>query len=240
MDSDTALSNLYQGLGDIKGDFRNANLIELIASKISGKKVLDIGCGAGHLLSRLSSLGKAVIGIEPNKDLATKAQTILGDAKILCRPAEDGLSDITEVDTITMLDVLEHIEDDGAQIARTAEILPSGGTVVIVVPAHPYLYGRRDEKYGHFRRYTGAQLRALLLRHNFAMMEMRHWNMLGVLPYWFSEKILKRSLDPKFRDVSDSAQNSLFSRSLYQWFRLVENRVSFGFGLSLIAIAKKQ
>ena len=55
-------------------------------------------------------------------------------------------------DTILYIDVLEHIEDDYAEIKHAMGLLTSGGRIIIVSPAHNWLYNPCDKAVGHFRR----------------------------------------------------------------------------------------
>src|SRR5262249_21436916 len=70
--------------------------------------------------------------------------------------------DQTEIfNTILYIDVLEHIKDDSAELARAAEHLAPGGHLVVLSPAHSWLFSRFDQAIGHFRRYTAKALEAL-------------------------------------------------------------------------------
>src|SRR3989344_8823483 len=129
----------YEELGDFKSDFRNFNLFNLIAGLVTGQKVLDIGCGVGNFLSVLRSQGKEVVGVEPSDGMRELAAKINPEIKIVAEAAGT-------FDTVTMLDVLEHIEDDGGQAERVYSMLNNGGQFIIVVPAHPILYGKRDKE----------------------------------------------------------------------------------------------
>lgn len=64
-------------------------------------------------------------------------------------------------DAILYIDVLEHIEDDAAEVRRAAEHLKPGGRLLVLGPAHPKLYSQFDSAIGHYRRYTRGSLRAL-------------------------------------------------------------------------------
>ena len=57
--------------------------------------------------------------------------------------------------------MLEHIEDDAAELARAAEWLRPGGHVVVLSPAHQWLFTPFDKAIGHFRRYTKKSLKAV-------------------------------------------------------------------------------
>ena len=48
-DVDDHLIKHYTTLGDLKSDFRNYNLFNLVSSMVTGKSVVDIGCGAAFL-----------------------------------------------------------------------------------------------------------------------------------------------------------------------------------------------
>jgi SAM-dependent methyltransferase len=63
-------------------------------------------------------------------------------------------------DTILYIDVLEHIENDRAELESAAAHLNPGGHVIVLAPAHQWLYTPFDKAIGHFRRYTKATLAA--------------------------------------------------------------------------------
>ena len=234
------LNTLYGGLGDQQRDFRNANLIRLICGYIQGSRVLDVGCGAGRLLNALKQEGFSPVGIEPDEELIALSERMNPELKIY-QGEGDRLATIPEqFETITIIDVLEHIEDDVQQLELMYDRLEEGGRLVVVVPAHQWLYGQRDRNVGHFRRYSRKVLIERVQQTGFEVQSSRFWNMLGVAPYWFSERVLKKELNTSLRN--DSQQGFLkrsLAAGLRTWFRGIENNVSFGFGLSVICIAQK-
>ena len=62
-------------------------------------------------------------------------------------------------DCVLYVDVLEHIDDDRAELARAASLLTPGGAIVAVSPAHQWLYTPFDRRIGHCRRYSRRSLR---------------------------------------------------------------------------------
>lgn len=230
----------YASLGDARADFRNTNLYALLAGMVRGDSVLDIGCGTGTLLGVLQRRGKAVLGLEPSGALRAQAARDNPDVSILDGEAEKVDVLVREpVDTVFMVDVLEHIESDIAQVRRVHTVLKPEGRFVVVVPAYPLLYGERDRQMGHFRRYTRRSLRAALEQGGFKVEDLRSWNALGVLPYFFSERVLHKPFDSSLREGAHSAAGRFAHALLFWWCRYIENPFSFGFGLSLIAVAKK-
>lgn len=231
----------YRALNDLRTDFRNFNLFTLVASLVTGRAVVDIGCGSGFFANMLMERGKEVVGIEPNEEMRNLAKEINPEIAIVAGGAEDIPILITKpVDSITMLDVLEHVENDTEQVRKVYNTLRETGEFVLVVPAHPILFGMRDRGMHHYRRYTKSALVKIFTENGFQVVKMRHWNALGFFPYFISEKILRRPLIAKIRG---GGQKNLFSRllqkALNSWFLLIENNFDFGFGLSIIAVARK-
>lgn len=64
-------------------------------------------------------------------------------------------------DTIVYVDVLEHIENDEAEMAVATAHLAKGGHVVVLSPAFNFLYNPFDEAIGHWRRYSHKDARRL-------------------------------------------------------------------------------
>src|SRR5262249_53659960 len=61
-------------------------------------------------------------------------------------------------DTVLYIDVLEHIEDDYAEVRRVTRLLVQGGHLIVLVPAHQALYPPFDAAFGHCRRYSMKRL----------------------------------------------------------------------------------
>jgi 2-polyprenyl-3-methyl-5-hydroxy-6-metoxy-1,4-benzoquinol methylase len=231
----------YRALKDLRTDFRNYNLFVLVASLVKGHTVVDIGCGSGFFAQMLITEGKQVTGIEPSNEMRELAKTIHPQFTVVAGGAEDVSRLVTEpVETITMLDVLEHVENDSEQVQKIYGALQSTGEFVLVVPAHPILFGTRDIGMHHYRRYSKKTLRKVLTENGFHIVSMRHWNALGFLPYFISEKIFHRPLRVAVRG---GEKKGLFSRgmrsALHAWFSVIENNFDFRFGLSIIAVARK-
>jgi SAM-dependent methyltransferase len=234
------LVNMYTELDDMTYDFRNTNLARLVISKIKGKHVLDIGCGSGLLLSLLKKKGISALGIEPNERLIQLARRMDPGIDIIQEKAEN-INRITDkFDTITMVDVLEHIQEDKNQLRKAHALLETGENIILVVPALKFLYGKRDINNGHYRRYSKKEIVAKLEDSGFKVIQSRYWNLLGFFPYFFYEKVLKKEFNTKLRTKNQKNYLArLFSKALNAWFKHIENPIDFHFGLSLICVARK-
>jgi len=188
----------------------------------------------------LDKKGKKAFGIESNKDLIKLAKHNNPRLSILCCPAEHINKLKEKVDTITTIDVLEHIKDDKLQVKKIYEYMDKGGQLIIIVPALKFLYGERDKKFGHYRRYSKKELYQKLSRQGFKIQHIRFWNMAGFIPYLFYEKVLKKDLNTNLRTKEKKGiLNKTLSTLLNLWFKYIENNFDFGFGLSLICVATK-
>ncbi|MBI5138663.1 MAG: class I SAM-dependent methyltransferase [Candidatus Vogelbacteria bacterium] len=231
----------YEKIGDVKTDFRNWNLFHLVATLIKGESVVDVGCGAAFFLSILKAGGKNVVGVEPNSGMrALASQMNPGVVVIPGRAEEIDVLLQRPVDSVVMIDVLEHIEDDAEQVKKVQAILKKNGEFVFVVPAYQFLYGKRDKHMGHYRRYSKKSLQKILTANGFLIQHMRHWNALGFLPYLISEKIFHKPLQLELRrSTKTNVLTRITRKGLHFWLRLVENNFDFGFGLSIIGVARK-
>ena len=74
------------------------------------------------------------------------------------------LGDSRRFDAILYLDVLEHIADDRAELDRAARLLRPSGKIIVLAPAHQWLFTAFDSAIGHYRRYDRKSLQALAPR----------------------------------------------------------------------------
>jgi len=127
-----------EGIGnEYAEDFLNFIANHLKLDSLKGKKILEIGCGTGYLLSRLSEYGAEVLGIEPG------IQGQSGSEKYGVRIINDFFpsSEINdEFDVIIAYGVLEHINNPAKFLENINQYLKKDGVVFFAVPdSEPYL-----------------------------------------------------------------------------------------------------
>lgn len=108
------------------------DIAELIPSTCH--RVLEIGCGEGHLGRLLRSRGHFVAGVELVPSVAEKAKTNLDE--VFCGDIErvDLPWGANSFDVIVMADVLEHLVDPWAALKKLTALLSPGGRVVASIP----------------------------------------------------------------------------------------------------------
>lgn len=143
----------------------------------AGARILEIGCGTGHNLPMLGAFG-TVDAIEIDEAARTVASARLGK-EVGTAPLPE-LSGVAEgqYDLIAVLDVVEHVEDDVAALAGMAKRLKPGGTILITVPAHQWMWSAHDVVNHHKRRYSKGSLTAALDKAGLKWRKLRWFNSL--------------------------------------------------------------
>jgi SAM-dependent methyltransferase len=118
------------------------------------RSVLEIGVGLGALGRLLARNHSVYVGAEIDPTSAALARPdIEANGGVLVRTVDD-LEPGRVFDLVCAFEVLEHIEDDGAELAHWVTRVRPGGSFLLSVPAHPERWGPSDELAGHYRRYT--------------------------------------------------------------------------------------
>lgn len=125
-----------------------------------GRRVLDVGAGAGNIMHNLAQYGDEIIGLEYNPKPIPVAHergwdVRQGDATNM--PFADAYFDI-----VALLDTVEHIKDERAVFSETFRVTKPGGTMIVTVPAFMWLWSHNDVINLHERRYTAPELRQKL------------------------------------------------------------------------------
>ncbi|KRQ94926.1 bifunctional 2-polyprenyl-6-hydroxyphenol methylase/3-demethylubiquinol 3-O-methyltransferase UbiG [Bradyrhizobium valentinum] len=103
-------------------------------SCLSGLRILDIGCGAGLLCEPFTRLDAQVIGIDPSPTniAAAKLHADKGHLSIDYRCTTVEAMDVRErFDIVLAMEVIEHVTDVGAFLARCAAMVKPGGMMVV-------------------------------------------------------------------------------------------------------------
>lgn len=128
----------------------------------TGLEILDVGCGAGNMFHHLGQYGR-VRGIEVDARPVTIAQARGYDVRQADASRGIPFPDAS-FDLVTELDVIEHVDDDGAILREARRVLKPGGHLLVTTPAFQWLWSFNDELNAHKRRYTAGDLRRRLNR----------------------------------------------------------------------------
>src|SRR5580658_6010956 len=104
-------------------------------SAAGGRRLLEVGCGHGHLLVRLRERGFRVSGIEPGQRAAEHARHAYGLAvacstvERLDRPVRD-----ERHDAVLMIQTLEHVADPLGTLSVVRSLMTSDARLFVEVP----------------------------------------------------------------------------------------------------------
>ena len=202
--------------------------------------ILDFGCGTGATMQSLESHGE-VIGVDTSRE-AINFCTARGMTNAIKISAQSGLkrSIKRKFDLITALDVIEHIKDDQKTLMELGSLLKEKGSIIITVPAYPFLWSYWDEYAHHKRRYTARSLRKLLEKSGFKVVKLSYFYSF-ILPAVMLMRIAKSKSRPgrnsdfvKFPKAINSLMIRIsgIERQLLKSFRIP-------FGLSVVCLAEK-
>ena len=136
-------------------------LVHSLVPPGNGGTIVDVGCGAGANVAAFAGDYKCV-GIDVSEDLIAAARRRFPSLTFIAGDAPDDLGDKGgRGDIFLLMDVIEHIKEDGAYFARLFDAARPGAVFLLTVPADPGLWSLHDDAVGHQRRYLPETLRAL-------------------------------------------------------------------------------
>lgn len=104
-------------------------LLELEA----GDRVLEVGCGQGHLVKRLAERGIDAVGVDANVEAPAVANSDL----VVHMRAEDLQYEDSSFDAIVSIHAIEHIPPLDEAMSEMARVLKPGGSALYIYPAEP-------------------------------------------------------------------------------------------------------
>jgi SAM-dependent methyltransferase len=124
--------------------------------------ILEVGAGLGANTALLQNEEvRSWRCIEPDPELVRRLEVSVASLKG-CSVITGTLESVAgcQFDSILYIDVLEHIKADRDELATAADLLREGGYIVVVAPAHQFLFSEFDASIGHYRRYDKNLLKA--------------------------------------------------------------------------------
>lgn len=204
-----------------------------------GDELLDAGCGTGGFAGYIAQKYK-VIGLDTS-DLALDYCRKRGLNDLFCMTLGEFPAKDWNIKAITMLDVVEHIDDDASVVKEAFDILPGGGYFIAAVPAYQWLWSKHDEIHMHYRRYNKKAFLKLLKNAGFEIEYHSYFNFFLFLP-----AVLKRFISKIFGEkepVSPVDEVSPFvNKILTSVFRFESKLLPaarFPFGVSFLAVGRK-
>lgn len=220
---------------------RQKIVLDIIQNRLSlthKAKVLDVGCGTGAILAEFTRQYEAY-GTDTSPLAIEYCHKRGIENAFHCTLDTFPLSDL-RFDLITLLDVIEHVDDDVEILKQACGRIRQNGHALVTVPAYEFLWSRHDDVNHHKRRYVKSQLIHVLRKSGFTVEMCSYYNTIlfpSALVKRMSERYIKTNEDTTLNLPSPIVNNSL--QSIFGFERFLLRQFSFPFGLSLVAVARK-
>ena len=195
--------------------------------------VLEVGAGIGaNVPLLLTSQVERMVVLEPDRDLFARLVERVGaefpEAVTFVHGTLTDLPTNQDFDAVVYIDVLEHIADDAGELAAAAARLRSRGCIIVLAPAHQFLYSEFDRAIGHFRRYDTRSL-ARLGPAGCRLKKIGYLDSVGLLASVGNALLLRRST-PSTRQIL------FWDRVLVRLSRVVDRAFGYRLGKTIVAV----
>lgn len=214
-----------------------------LTEKREKPKLLDFGCGTGINLVHFSKYFEAY-GMDSSVDAigfclkrGLKNVRLFNFEKI----NEDNPFQI-QFDVITLLDVLEHLDDEAKYLSLFSHWLKESGILLITVPAFQWVWSGEDYVSNHFRRYTKKKLLDTLNQSGFTIIKTSYFNFL-LFPLQIMIIFFNRIFSPSSQTKTNLKEmpewiNAILEKIMYFESAILQ-RHQFPFGGSILCICQK-
>lgn len=207
--------------------------------------VLEVGAGLGANTQRLRAQASTVrrwVCLEPDSRLLEQLRSAVSPPATPSREMTnvearlgtvESLNVSEQFDAILYIDVLEHIPDDALEIGRAAARLRDGGHLIVLSPAHGWLFSAFDKAIGHHRRYTRESMKETAAGIDRLRLE-RCWYLdaCGLFASAANRLLLRQAMPTL-------SQILFWDRVLVPGSRVLDPLLLHGFGKSVLAIWKR-
>ena len=201
-----------------------------------GNDSCEVGAGSGTFTKRIADKVETLVALEPDYDSykaltsqfsnqSDRVRTIHAGAEALDTVRKDSL------DSVVLVNVLEHLENHKAVMQELARIVKPGGHIIIWVPASELLYSPFDLAVGHFRRYSKLELKALALDSGLQIVNIQHVNLLGFIAWAGVAKLARQA-------PTQSGLTRIWDEHVIPKMQRIEKSISVPFGQSLLSVTR--
>jgi SAM-dependent methyltransferase len=105
--------------------------LTIIEEQVPKGRILDVGCATGDFLAMAQARGWQVLGADPS---AARSELEARGLPVVGKTVHDAAVEERSLDAITFWDVLEHVTNPLADLARARQLLRPGGVLALTVP----------------------------------------------------------------------------------------------------------
>ena len=227
---------LFESLESLSSADNYYDWIQELVEPYLGKHSCELGAGSGTFTKRIAEKVDTLVALEPDKnsfEFLTSEFVNDGERVRTIHAGAEALVDLRDnsLDSVVLVNVLEHLEKHKSVMRELARIVRPGGHIIIWVPASELLYSPFDMSVGHFRRYSKLELKALALDSGLQIVNIQHVNLLGSVAWAGVAKLGRQA-------PTQSKLTSMWDNHIIPRVQRIEKSVSVPFGQSLLSVTR--
>lgn len=200
-----------------------------------GAEVLEVGAGIGGTTKVLCDPKRQTrwLCLEPDEALVGQIEKQIADGSLppICEARAESSAELgadETFDSIIYIDVLEHIEDDRAEMLTISKHLKKDGFLIVLCPAHQKLYTPFDKAIGHYRRYDKKTM-AAAAPETLKIVKIIYLDSIGLLAS-LGNKLILNSASPSYEQIQ------LWDKRLVPLSKILDPILGFRLGKSIVGI----
>lgn len=210
----------------------------IASAGVPGARLLDVGCGTGMILKLLANYGSAH-GVDISEQALAYCRGKVAAQLTLAAGDHLPFPDHS-FSFVSLLDVIEHAEDDLGVLKEACRVLKPGGAALVTVPAFAFLWSAHDVAHEHKRRYRLPGLRRAGVAAGFGVERITYTNFFIFLPVLIKRTLLSARKEQARSDLAETPAilNSILL-SLYVLEASFLSYANFPWGVSLLMLLRK-
>jgi len=217
-----------------------------LISEYIGKDILEIGAGSGRLSEIIVARNQydSYVSIEPSDKFFSELSNdtaIKGRVSVFKMTSKElDKKYYNSFDTMLLIHVLEHIEDDLTTLEGLKPFLKKSGKLIIMVPSYNFLFSDLDRRIGHYRRYNKKMLKDMANLLDLNIYKMQYTNVLGIFGWFWFCKVRKCNFNDTSKKNEIVKGFRFFDKYLLPFVTKIENNFNLPLGLNLTCVLTKK
>ena len=213
------------------------NYLRFLLKKYIKGRVLEVGAGIGNNTKLLSnSQYSHWLCLEPDPELFQVLKDSIDSNDLINFKAQNGTVNSLDArqvfDSILYIDVLEHIQEDRRELIETSKHLDIGGNLIILSPAHQWLFSPFDRAIGHYRRYNKRSLKAVI-PDDIEIVKQAYLDSVGLMASLANKLILKQT-QPTLKQIK------VWDKFMVSVSRKLDPFLGYQVGKSILLVGNKK
>ncbi len=213
------------------------NYLKFLFRKYIQGNVLEVGAGIGSNTKLLGNSDYSKwLCLEPDVELFQVLEQAIASHGIINCYAQNGtvdsLNERQVFDSILYIDVLEHIQDDREEVIKASQHLKVDGNLIVLAPAHQWLFTPFDAAIGHSRRYSKQTLKAVV-PDEIEIIKLAYLDCVGLLAS-LANKLILRQTQPTLKQIK------VWDKFMVPISSKLDPAIGYRFGKSILLVGRKR